>query len=72
MSVQQEETGAPIPRLDQDGSGNDDGRAGFPPRNRVSANKVYAIHGLLLSGIELTLTVGNALKEGAFQLHSFF
>ncbi|CAM9442692.1 unnamed protein product, partial [Laminaria digitata] len=39
--------------------------------NTVSANKVYAIHGLILSGIELALTVGNADNEDAFQLNSF-
>lgn len=71
MSVQQEETGAPVYRPDQDRSGNDDGRAGSLSRNRVSVNKVYAVHGLLLSGIGLALTVGNALKQGAFQSNSF-
>ena len=37
----------------------------------AGAYKVYAIHGLILSGIELALTIGNALNQEAFQLKSF-
>lgn len=71
MSAQQEENGAPVCRPDGDASPNDNVRAGSLSLNRVSAHKVYAMHGLLLSGIELALTVSNAVNQGAFQLNSF-
>lgn len=37
----------------------------------VSTKRMYAMHGLLLSSIELALTVGNAVNRKAFQLNSF-
>lgn len=55
----------------QSASANVDRRVGSGSANISSVNKISVMHALLLSGIELTLIVGNAVNENAFQPSSF-
>lgn len=71
MSAISEAKNDPGPQAPEDDAANGGGGDGSDSGNSGSAIKVYAMHGLLLSGIELALTVGNAVNREAFQLNSF-
>lgn len=71
MSARLADTSVPVSQPKEDAPTSPGGDTASGSVNTISAYKVYAMHGLLLSGIELALTVGNALNQEAFQLNSF-